>query len=59
VALRPAMVQGVVRTSGKQTQDGGPSEEHCGVWCHGGLRVAATSCEAGLATSPWWIGFYD
>jgi hypothetical protein len=30
------------------------------VWCHGGFRAAATtSCKVGLATSPWWIGFYD
>jgi hypothetical protein len=60
VALRPAMAPGAVWMSGQRPRDGGHGEEHHGVWCHGGLyAVAATSCKAGLATSSWWIGFYD
>jgi hypothetical protein len=46
--------------SGQRPWDGGRGEEHRGVWYLGGLRaVAATSYKAGLATSSWWIGFYD
>jgi hypothetical protein len=49
-----------VWTSGQRRRDGGRGEEHLGVWCHIRLRAAATtSCKVGLATSPWWIGFYD
>jgi hypothetical protein len=60
VALRAALVAGAVWTSRQRPRDGGHGEEHRGVWCHGGLRVAAAmSCKAGLATSSWWIGFYD
>jgi hypothetical protein len=60
VACRPATALGAVQTSGQWPWDGGHGEEHCGVWCHGGIHTAEVMCrKAGLATLPWWIGFYD
>lgn len=46
--------------AGQRLRVGGRVEEQHGVWCHVGfLMEAASSCKAGLDSSPWWIGFSD
>jgi hypothetical protein len=61
VLLWPVMAPGAPRGH----RGGGPKvvgvgEEHRGLWCHGGLSVAAAmSCNEDLATSSWWIDFND
>jgi hypothetical protein len=60
MAWRLATALGAVQTLRQRPWDGGHGEEDCGVWCHNGIHTAeAMSRKAGLATLPWWIGFYD